>query len=347
MSGKISVIVPVYNVEKYLARCLDSILAQTYRDLEIICVNDESPDSSLSILQKYAQKDERVIVLTRKNGGLSAARNTGLDAATGDYIMFVDSDDLIEPNMAEILLSALTEHNADIVNCQFDNYYSAEDIVSRGHKHPPFVLNTKEAARLLLKDSQVTNHVWRNLYKRNIIDNIRFPEGKVYEDIFTTIKFFLKAEKVAFISDELYHYFCNYNGLAKSASFKQRMDYLEAITSIFSVLKKCAPDLLDMYTKVYIKKMLHARKENLTYYKKYDIDGRLTKFNEFELRKYLTKDILKNQPYAFINILLFPITKHIVFSSRNMRLFRYKIMAKIRTKHKRRHYLEKIKRETS
>ena len=346
MPPKISVIVPVYKVEQYLPRCLDSILAQTYEHLEIICVNDGSPDNSLAILERYAARDARIKVISRENGGLSAARNTGLDAATGELIAFVDSDDFLLPTMAETLLRALEAHSADMVNCQFNHYRSAEDIAPRGYDHAPLVCETMEALRLLLADKQVTNHVWRNLYKAELFVDIRFPEGKFFEDIVVTPQIFAKAGKVVFLSDALYQYRENRNSITQKPSRKQRKDYFEAIAHAFRFVENELPAFRDWYSFIYIKKLLHFRHELLTRDRRVDAEGTLCKAVEKELRQFLSARLGKERLSLFISILLLAPERTITLNLRPFRLFRYRLMLKFCTGRKRQHYLNKLERES-
>ena len=346
MPPKISVIVPVYKVEQYLPRCLDSILAQSYDNLEIICVNDGSPDNSLAILEQYAARDSRIRVISRENGGLSAARNTGLDAATGELLMFVDSDDFLKPHMAEAMLHSLEEHKADLVNCQFVRYHSEGDTRSRGYSHPPLVCGRERALWLLLEDKQVTNHVWRNLYKRALFQNIRFPEGKVFEDIVTTPQIFLKAEKFVFLQEELYCYFINRNSIVHSPSYKNRNDYLGAINHTLAFVKNKVPSFFERYLPIYIRKMLQLRNELLTLDRQVDREGTLCKAVERELKPLLTLKLFQKNTAIFFKILLMGITRPVALKLRPYRIFRYKIMLTFCTGRRRQHYLNKLHKES-
>lgn len=164
---KISLIIPVYNVEKYLNQCLDSVISQTWKNLEIICVNDGSPDNSAAILKQYAAKDSRFKIITRPNGGLSAARNTGLRHATGDYIFFLDSDDYINPECLEELASNIG--NEKLIYSQIKNFNAKKSkIINRDFT------STRSFIR--------TCFVWGCLYKKETLDGLNFPEGMYYED---------------------------------------------------------------------------------------------------------------------------------------------------------------------
>ncbi len=221
----ISIIVPVYKVEPYLHQCVDSILNQTYRDLEIILIDDGSPDRCGEICDEYARKDNRVRVLHTENRGLSAARNLGLREATGDYIGFVDSDDWIEPDMYEVLLTRLEETGADISVCGL--WYEHPNRTKEAGKLPDIVYIGNEALIMVLSNGQ-QNCVWNKLYCSELWESILFPDGRVYEDVATTYKAILKAKKVVSTSICLYHYRQRTESIGKTRSMKNLIDYWSA-----------------------------------------------------------------------------------------------------------------------
>lgn len=203
---KISIIIPVYGVEQYLERCIDSVLQQTYRNLEIILVDDGSPDDCPKICDEYAQKDNRIIVLHKKNGGLSSARNAALDVATGNYILCVDSDDYIHPRAVEKLYDACITYNSDIsVGLHYiekgDKLLIEDPIVDEIELY-----NSLEGLQALVSDKKIRNYAWNKLYKSSLFENVRYPEGRSYEDIATTYLLFHKADKVCRIPEYLYFY---------------------------------------------------------------------------------------------------------------------------------------------
>lgn len=205
MGVQISVIIPVYNVEKYIKRCVDSVLRQTHTDLEIILVNDGSTDNSGSICDEYASRDSRVKVIHKANGGLSSARNAGIDIATGDYIGFVDSDDFIDTDMYRILLDAMLENEADI---SVGGYYelSGNKLKLSNDMTKIKVYTADGAIEELLYDRAIKSHAGDKLYKKSLFDGIRYPVGKTMEDICTTYKLFERAGKVIYIGNALYYY---------------------------------------------------------------------------------------------------------------------------------------------
>ena len=204
----ISVIVPVYNVERYIRQCVESILEQTYADLEIILVDDGSTDGSGSICDEYKLKDDRVVVIHKCNGGLSDARNAGLDIARGEYIGFVDSDDYIEPDMYEVLYKNCERYAADLATARFVKFNTqGED--RKNFTENIEVFSREEMLRLFIvgdRRYEITMSVWDRLYKRELISDLRFPVGKCYEDIVFSTKVIEKSKINVYIDRALYHY---------------------------------------------------------------------------------------------------------------------------------------------
>ena len=206
MGKTVSIIVPVYKVEKYIHQCIDSILAQSYANMEILLVDDGSPDRCGQICDEYKKKDVRINVIHKSNGGLSSARNAALDIASGEYILCIDSDDYIHPDMLQRMCQAMEKNNSDIVVCghfiQKENKLSISD---------PFwdqivTLDKQDALSELVKDNVIRSYAWGKLYKRKLFDEVRYPDGRNYEDIATTYLLFDKAEKIIRIPDFLYYY---------------------------------------------------------------------------------------------------------------------------------------------
>ena len=222
-SPLISIIVPVYKVEKYLCKCLDSILAQTYTNLEIILVDDGSPDRSGVICDEYAVKDDRVTVIHQKNKGLSGARNSALDVATGDYIGFVDSDDWIEHDMYEYLLTNAINFDADISFCGRIEEYPTRAV----GKSWPYteVMETHEALKNLLEDKILHNGVWDKLWKRELFESIRFPEGMTFEDMAVVHLLFINARRVVLLPEQKYHYLQREGSIVADTSIANRINF--------------------------------------------------------------------------------------------------------------------------
>lgn len=227
----VSVIVPVYNVEKYLEKCIRSLLSQTCSNLEIILVDDGSPDACPQICDLYADKDPRVKVIHKENGGLSDARNAGIEAASGDYIAFVDSDDYIAPQMIQTLLQYAIDKKADISVC---NYYK---VFENGEKlyHPKTVqekaMTNLEALEDIFTSSNLCEVItWNKLYASHLFKGtgIRFPVGRIHEDNFTTYKLFYAAEKVVYVDIPLYYYVQRNDSIMGRAFDERRLQILEA-----------------------------------------------------------------------------------------------------------------------
>lgn len=204
--NKISIIVPIYKVEPYICSCIESICNQTYDNLEILLVDDGSPDRCGEICDEYAQKDQRIKVFHVENGGQSHARNIGLEAAVGDYIGFVDGDDKISPNMYEKLLTEAVECKADIAECNFHGRKQAlPDRIADGQI---IAMKGREAIRRQL-DSQMASRfpstsVWSKLFKKEVIQDLHFPDGKIHEEFAFLCEAFLNAEKYVYVNECLY-----------------------------------------------------------------------------------------------------------------------------------------------
>ena len=220
----ISVIVPVYNVESYVAECIESIQNQTYMNLEIILVNDGSTDASGDICDQYAAYDERIQVIHKENAGVSAARNTGIESANGDYIGFVDSDDYIAPTMYEDMLKLMAEHDLDIIECTaFRN--NGDTNIEGCNDGSLEIFNRDEALKMAMYDCFVA--VWSQLYKRRVISDVRFPVGRKFEDSAVSYLFIANTKRVGHINRCLYYYRLNPNSTTQT-SFdpKSRWDFV-------------------------------------------------------------------------------------------------------------------------
>ena len=212
----ITIIVPVYKVEAYLHRCVDSILNQTYTDFELLLVDDGSPDSCGEICDEYANKDSRISVIHQKNGGLSAARNTGIDwfyeQNRSDYITFVDSDDWLHPDYLKILLNGVSENNVKISVCNYMRV--STEIPNKNYDNIEYELTSPED--FLVNHSWQYNYAWGKLYHKSVFQDIRYPVGKIFEDTFTTYKALHKCEKIAYTDLQLYYYLRNEQGISRT-----------------------------------------------------------------------------------------------------------------------------------
>lgn len=236
--AQISVIVPVYKVEPYLRRCVDSILAQTFTDFELILVDDGSPDNCGAICDEYAQKDLRVHVIHQENGGLSAARNAGIDwvfaNSDSEWLNFVDSDDWVHPQMLERLYHAALEHDVKVSIC--------------GYKETGEAIRWTDADTVRLwpvEQYYVERNVnatvaWGKLYAKECFADLRYPVGKIHEDEYVTYRILFQFEQVAVIDMPMYAYFVNPQGITKSEWTSKRLDKLDALIEQISFFEKSA-----------------------------------------------------------------------------------------------------------
>lgn len=249
----ISVIVPIYNVEKYLERCVNSILEQTYQNIEVILVDDGSPDSCPKLCDDFAEKDNRVKVVHKENGGLSDARNAGMNIATGEITAFIDSDDWIDKNMFDDMYSRMTEDNSDIVSCGVNSVYDYctwEIPLEKDDEH--YLLDRTEAMKELLTDGKLKQHVWNKLYKTDIIKNIPFEKGKYHEDVFWSYQAVAAAEKVSVVKTGYYYYIQRSDSIMGAEYSEKRLDALDAMKQRCEFMKDNMPELYNQALTIYI-----------------------------------------------------------------------------------------------
>lgn len=220
MEPLISVIIPVYNVEQYLRRCVDSVIAQSYSNIEIILIDDGSTDKSGEICDEIGKTDDRIIVYHKENGGVSRARNYGIDRAKGEYIGFVDSDDFIAVDMYEYLYKLISENDSKIAICGAADYYSDDSIVYPPHRTEKKVHNI-EAIRMML-ESETPMYVVNKLFAREVFKDIRFEPDMIYEDALILLDLFKHADNVAVSSDTKYYYYRRPGSLS-SAKYSEKI----------------------------------------------------------------------------------------------------------------------------
>ena len=201
---RISIIVPVYNVEQYLDECVQSIVNQTYQDLEILLIDDGSTDSSGAICDKWAAADSRIRVTHQKNGGISAARNAGLDMATGEAVYWVDSDDYIDKDLCRKAMEAMVSQNADMVVFGSYRFGMDKNFEAKGKVYEGYLPRERVLQEMLR--GKLSDCVWSRICRRDLYDDIRFPEGRIFEDVATMHKLYLKTEKIFFLPERLYYY---------------------------------------------------------------------------------------------------------------------------------------------
>ncbi len=248
----ISVIVPVYNVEAYLTRCIESIVGQTYRDLEIILVDDGSLDASSQMCDEWAKKDGRIKVIHKVNGGLSDARNAGLAVATGEYVSFVDSDDLIHSQMIELLYQELSFHHADVAECGFLKFSDYNEISSKERTVQDTIELTPESALAeLILERKIHQIACSKLYRRELLTGVPFPVGKICEDEFWTYKIIGKATKIVCFSTALYYYFQREGSIIHTYSLK-RLHCIEAFEERLKYVTEHFPRLVPLANRAYL-----------------------------------------------------------------------------------------------
>ena len=227
----ISIVVPVYNVETYIDNCVSSIMSQTYRNIEIILVDDGSTDKSGEMCENFKLKDGRIRVVHKKNGGLSDARNKGIDIATGAYIMFVDSDDYMPTYAVEYLYELLMEYQAD---ASIGKLEMTKDLNSKGNikSGTNRLFNNKEAIGQLLYANLFSTSAPAKLYKMRLFKEIRFPVGKLHEDLYTIYKVFDKAQKIVYGSNIVYFYYHRTGSITVSKFSVKRLDAIDALNQL-------------------------------------------------------------------------------------------------------------------
>lgn len=245
--GLISVIVPVYKTQQYLDRCVQSIVDQTYQNLEIILVDDGSPDNCGVMCDAWAAEDSRIKVIHKDNGGLSDARNAGLDAATGEYIAFVDSDDWVRGDMYRLLYDDLMKHSSDISVCGVEMVWDTAKQMLTGQGC--CVLNHQEAMEAVILESWVKQPVWNKLYKSTLVRDIRFPTGKCHEDVFWTYQVIGRAERVSVFDTPCYFYTQREQSIMGEKYSLKRLAGLEAKLERLDYLKKNDPNLVGIAVK--------------------------------------------------------------------------------------------------
>lgn len=233
--AQISIIVPVYNAEKYLPRCLDSLINQTFKDIEILCINDGSTDGSLQILNEYAAKDERIKVILIEHSGSAKVRNVGLENAQGEYIMSCDSDDWYEADMCQRMFQAITSHNVDCVMCH-TNIVWEDKANYRPIQEEYYNPDIKGVMKKNLYQLNVL--LWNKIYKKSLIDKwkINFPTGYLHDDDCFWCKYSLVAHKVLIIQEKLYNYVIRKNSIMDDYYLNKQANYLDRLTILKNIL---------------------------------------------------------------------------------------------------------------
>jgi len=332
MTEKITVIIPVYNVENYLNKCLDSVLKQTYKNLEIIVVNDGSTDNSGTICQEYAQKDNRIVYIEKENGGLSDARNAGLDRMTGSYVTFVDSDDWIEQDYLETLYKKIVEYQADIA---VGNYYSFNESEGMfyfhilGDSYYEKVYDNVSIFENLYESQEMKSFAlisaWGKLYNAGLFEQLRFDIGKLGEDGYLNQKIYLLAEKIVYIHKGIYSYRIRNNSLSRTWTEKWMHALVDAMSERITLLANLGYPL-EKHLAIY-RQMLEGSLSN----GKVSGLGETPTYKEFEAKKHLLDKLEKTKKtqkkaivlaanYAYVDQVLTTI-KSICFHNRSLRFY--------------------------
>ena len=247
----ISIIVPVYKVEKYLVKCVESILAQTYTNFELILVDDGSPDLCPSICDEYAKKDKRIIVIHKQNGGLSDARNAGLDIATGDFIGFVDSDDYIEKDLYELMLRGILNAKADMAICNYLCVDEDYNLIREKNKYLPIRDEVLNASEFITKYTEEFGWyyvvAWNKLYRKSLFDNLRYPLGKQHEDAFLIHYLAFRCGKIVCIRKGLYYYVQRQGSIMTQQFSIKNMDLGDALIDQYNYAKYYKIPVLKQY----------------------------------------------------------------------------------------------------
>lgn len=263
MDGKknelVSVVVPIYNVEDDLLECIRSIQNQTYSDLEIILVDDGSPDKCGEICDLLAKEDKRIVVIHQNNGGLSRARNAGMQIMTGDFVVFVDSDDVLEEKFVENLLRLSYKYRAEIVVCQNSIFTKKKGVV---HLHnqdriEEKCFNTSDAIKEMLYQKEYDVAAWGKLYRSETLKGVTFPAGLIHEDIPTTYKIFLNANNVVYTSEELYRYQIRDNSIENEKFTPKKMDCITTSQMMLDDISTNYPEYLKAARSRYVAAHFH------------------------------------------------------------------------------------------
>lgn len=288
MNTKVSVIIPIYNVQQYLKRCLDSVIKQKYENLEIILVNDGSTDNSLEIAKEYENKDERIKLISQSNKGLSGARNTGLEYATGDYITFIDSDDYVTPDYVSYMYELLKKNNfkSPLAICSLMNVFEKTGKKVNMGNNQEYTLSGKECIEKMCYQDLVDTCAYAKLGTRELYKDFLFPVGKVFEDIGSTYKLFERSKTVECGFKPKYYYYIRNNSITTRNFDKSKLDLLEMTDKMAKSVIRKYPDL----SKAVLRRQVYARFSTLNQTMKVSKNLNITK-----TRKTLIKYIKKNK----------------------------------------------------
>lgn len=288
MNDLISIVIPIYKVENFLSRCLDSVLQQTYSNLEIILVDDGSPDKCGEICEKYAEKDNRITVIHKQNGGLSSARNVGIEIAKGKYISFIDSDDMVSNDFIKNLYTNIIKSDSQISICGY-KFINESEIPKYQEltKEKTKVYSSRTALKKMLYQKQINNSAWGKLYLKSLFNTIRYPEGKIYEDILVTYKTFQKSNKIC-ISSKKNYYYTKRNESISSTFNEKTFDIISNVQIMADDLKQDS----------FYRKAVNSRVLNADFF----VIRQINEKEHFDMYQKLYKDIKKRRLTVLLDL---------------------------------------------
>ena len=287
----ISIIIPVYNTEKYITRCLQSILAQTYQDFEIIIVDDGSSDNSINICKEYAMKSSKIRIIQIENSGLSVARNIGIKNAKGNYICFIDSDDYIDLFLFEKVVSCLQSYECDIV--KFTSIVtSGEDIKKESPNYDVEIYNTSEALREYFYGNEIKLRVqvWSGVYNKSLFINLEFPPGKAFEDSYITPQLLAKAQKIVYMGYPGYFYFMRADSIMHTGITESKIAAYDVYKVLYEKVCKNFPEFENYICEKWVYQYIY------TYIKLLTEDGKACS-NSREWKRRIYKELLKDRKF--------------------------------------------------
>lgn len=262
--GLITVIVPVYNVENYLSRCIESILHQDYTNFELLLIDDGSTDNSGDICEEYKKSDNRIIVFHKKNGGLSSARNYGIENSKGEYISFIDSDDFVAPNYLQVLVDLIIKYKTCISTVRGCKTSKSEIIYTKGEDKET-LFSTSDALFQMCINNWFGISAWAKLYRKECFDKFRFPEGKIYEDLLTVPYVISQCKAIASSKKELYFWYERAGSITNSNITEKNFVWFEAISQLVDYLDDNFPKLHDAVVKRLIDDSFDMLMNNLVF----------------------------------------------------------------------------------
>jgi glycosyltransferase involved in cell wall biosynthesis len=314
MLPKVSLVVPIYKVEKYLPRCVDSIIKQTYSNIEVILVDDGSPDNCGKMADQYAEKDPRIQAVHKENGGLSDARNYGMQYVTGEYTLFVDSDDWLDSKMIEELVNKSLEYQADVVQSAF--YYAYDDYLLFDNRYysknePPIVLDNKSLMAELVINERVKNFAWGKLYRTEMIQDLPFEKGVLFEDVFWAHHVMQRVNKYVLLHEPLFYYYQRDDSIVSTYTLRN-LDMIKGLKQRHRFIEKHYKDLMYESFKVILKtNLIHYNLLLLNRGK--DIDGLARREIQHYIKRHYTqlKQAVTNDKPLKIELLLFSIHPYV------------------------------------